>query len=130
MFRFSPSNKSANVLSLNGSYGVTSLDFYFNGLVFADYIAGEQPIFKRSEGKNFMGSKGNTLKGSLDTLAGKTKQAAGRLVNDKTMEAEGLVQEGKGNLEKLAGTMSDRLKKGTQVAGSEIEKAGGKIQKI
>jgi uncharacterized protein YjbJ (UPF0337 family) len=47
------------------------------------------------------------VKGAADQLAGKTKEAAGHVVGNKHLEAEGKVDQAKGAAHKAAGDAKD-----------------------
>ena len=47
------------------------------------------------------------VKGAADEVVGKTKEAAGRAVGDKHLEAEGKIDQAKGAAHKAAGDIKD-----------------------
>ncbi len=55
----------------------------------------------------------NTAKGVGNQVAGNTKEAAGKLTGNKKLEAEGRIQELKGDAQRAAGKVEEKLKKAT-----------------
>lgn len=55
----------------------------------------------------------NTAKGVGNQVAGNAKEAAGKLTGNKKLEAEGRIQELKGDAQRAAGKVEDKLKKAT-----------------
>jgi uncharacterized protein YjbJ (UPF0337 family) len=55
----------------------------------------------------------NTVKGVGNQIAGNTKEAAGKLTGDKKLEAEGRLQELKGDAQRAAGKVEEKIKKST-----------------
>lgn len=55
----------------------------------------------------------NTAKGVGNQVAGNTKEAAGKVTGDRKLEAEGRIQELKGDAQRAAGKVEDKLKKAT-----------------
>ncbi|WP_213271447.1 CsbD family protein [Hyphomonas sp.] len=55
----------------------------------------------------------NTAKGVGNQVAGNTKEAAGKVTGDRKLEAEGRIQELKGDAQRAAGKVEDELKKAT-----------------
>lgn len=53
----------------------------------------------------------NTVKGVGNQVAGNAKEAAGKLTGDKTLEAEGRLQELKGDAQRAAGKVEEKIKK-------------------
>lgn len=53
----------------------------------------------------------NTVKGVGNQVAGNTKEAAGKVTGDKKLEAEGRVQELKGDVQRAAGKAEHKVKK-------------------
>lgn len=53
----------------------------------------------------------NTAKGLGNQVAGNAKEAAGKLTGDKALEAEGRIQELKGDAQRAAGKVEQKLKK-------------------
>jgi len=56
----------------------------------------------------------NTTKGVGNQVAGNTKEAAGKLTGDKKLEAEGRLQELKGDAQRAAGKIEDKIDKATK----------------
>jgi uncharacterized protein YjbJ (UPF0337 family) len=55
----------------------------------------------------------NTAKGVGNQVAGNTKEAAGKVTGNKKLEAEGRIQELKGDAQRAAGKVEEKLKKAT-----------------
>lgn len=55
----------------------------------------------------------NTVKGVGNQVAGNAKEAAGKLTGDKKLEAEGRLQELKGDAQRAAGKVEEKIKKST-----------------
>ena len=55
----------------------------------------------------------NTVKGVGNQVAGNAKEAAGKLTGDKKLEAEGRLQELKGDAQRAAGNVEEKIKKST-----------------
>jgi len=53
----------------------------------------------------------NTVKGVGNQVAGNAKEAAGKVSGDKKLEAEGRLQELKGDAQRAAGKAEDKIKK-------------------
>ncbi|MBA4228178.1 MAG: CsbD family protein [Hyphomonas sp.] len=53
----------------------------------------------------------NTVKGVGNQVAGNTKEAAGKVTGNKKLEAEGRLQELKGDAQRAAGKVEDKVKK-------------------
>lgn len=53
----------------------------------------------------------NTVKGVGNQVAGNAKEAAGKLTGDKTLEAEGRLQELKGDAQRAAGKVEEKIEK-------------------
>lgn len=53
----------------------------------------------------------NTMKGVGNQVAGNAKEAAGKLTGNKKLEAEGRVQELKGDAQRAAGKVEEKAKK-------------------
>lgn len=53
----------------------------------------------------------NTVKGVGNQVAGNAKEAAGKLTGNKKLEAEGRLQELKGDAQRAAGKVEDKIKK-------------------
>ena len=51
------------------------------------------------------------IKGAANEVAGKTRQAAGRALDDPEMETGGAAQEGKGKMQQAKGDAKDAVKK-------------------
>ena len=58
-----------------------------------------------------MGSTGDKIKGLANEAAGNVKQAAGKALNKPELEAEGVVQERKGEAQQALGKGKDAVKK-------------------
>ena len=58
-----------------------------------------------------MGSTGDKIKGVTNEAVGNVKQAAGRATDNPKMEAEGVIQERKGEAQQLKGDAKDAIKK-------------------
>lgn len=58
-------------------------------------------------------SNKNTAKGVGNQVAGNTKEVAGKVTGDRKLEAEGRIQELKGDAQRAAGKVEDKLKKAT-----------------
>ena len=58
-----------------------------------------------------MGATTDKIKGLANEAAGNVKQAAGRAVNKPELEAEGIVQERKGEAQQALGKGKDAVKK-------------------
>ena len=55
----------------------------------------------------------NTAKGVGNQVAGNAKEAAGKLTSNKKLEAEGRMQELKGDAQRAAGKVEEKVKKAT-----------------
>ena len=55
----------------------------------------------------------NTAKGVGNQVAGNTKEAASKVTGNKKLEAEGRIQELKGDAQRAAGKVEEKLKKAT-----------------
>lgn len=55
----------------------------------------------------------NTVKGVGNQVVGNAKEAAGKLTGDKKLEAEGRLQELKGDAQRAAGKVEEKIKKST-----------------
>ena len=75
-----------------------------------------------------MKSKGDKIKGQVNSTVGKAKETAGRIFNDKELESKGMAQEDKGHLQQVSGKVKDQINKGTKAVGDAVEKAGKKIR--
>lgn len=53
----------------------------------------------------------NTVKGVGNQVAGNAKEAAGKVSGDKKLQAEGRLQELKGDAQRAAGKAEDKIKK-------------------
>lgn len=53
----------------------------------------------------------NTVKGVGNQVAGNAKEAAGKVSGNKKLEAEGRLQELKGDTQRAAGKVEDKVKK-------------------
>lgn len=53
----------------------------------------------------------NTVKGVGNQVAGNAKEAAGKMTGNKKLEAEGRLQELKGDAQRAAGKVEDKIKK-------------------
>lgn len=53
----------------------------------------------------------NTVKGVGNQVAGNAKEAAGKLTGNKKLEAEGRLQELKGDAQRAAGKVEEKIKK-------------------
>ncbi|MFN3608405.1 MAG: CsbD family protein [Hyphomonas sp.] len=53
----------------------------------------------------------NTAKGLGNQVAGNTKEVAGKVIGNKKLEAEGRIQELKGDAQRAAGKVEDKIKK-------------------
>lgn len=53
----------------------------------------------------------NTAKGLGNQVAGNTKEVAGKVTGNKKLEAEGRIQELKGDAQRAAGKVEDKIKK-------------------
>ena len=58
-----------------------------------------------------MSSTTDKISGVANEIAGKGKQAVGKAIDDKKLQAEGLAQEAKGDVQKGAGKAKDAVKK-------------------
>jgi uncharacterized protein YjbJ (UPF0337 family) len=58
-----------------------------------------------------MGSTTDKIKGMANEAAGNVKQAVGKAVDNKQMQAEGLMQERKGEGQQAVGKAKDAVKK-------------------
>ena len=65
--------------------------------------------------------------GNVNQAAGTVKEAAGKVLNNDKMRAEGAVQTADGKTEKLVAGFNEKLKAGAQVAGDAIERVGEKL---
>lgn len=61
----------------------------------------------------------NTMKGAGNQVAGNAKEAAGKLTGNKKLEAEGRVQELKGDAQRAAGKVEEKARK----AADDIRKS-------
>ena len=75
-----------------------------------------------------MDPKSNKLKGDVNSAIGKAKQAAGRVFDDKKLEAKGMAQEGKGHVQQASGAIKEQIQKGSKAVGAAVEKVTDKIQ--
>ena len=57
-----------------------------------------------------MGSTTDKIKGMANEAMGNVKQAAGRALDNKEMEAKGVVQEAKGEAQQAKGKVKDAVK--------------------
>ncbi len=58
-----------------------------------------------------MGSTTDKIKGMANEAAGNVKQGVGKALDDKKMQAEGVVQERKGEAQQAVGETKDAVKK-------------------
>lgn len=65
--------------------------------------------------------------GNINQAAGTVKEAAGKVLNNDKLRAEGAVQNADGRTEKTMADIKEKVKAGVQVAGDAIERAGDKI---
>jgi uncharacterized protein YjbJ (UPF0337 family) len=63
-----------------------------------------------------MSSTTDKIKGLADKAAGNVKQATGKLVGNDKLQAEGIIQELKGEAEHAIGKTKDAIKKGVDRA--------------
>lgn len=57
-----------------------------------------------------MGSTSDKIKGTANEAIGKAKQGIGHAVGSEKLEAEGVIQEGKGKTQKAAGEVKGAIK--------------------
>ncbi len=57
-----------------------------------------------------MGSTGDKIKGMANEAAGNVKQGVGRMTGSEETEAEGVVQERKGEAQQTVGKVKDKIK--------------------
>lgn len=65
----------------------------------------------RHYGRYFMGSATDKIKGLANEATGNVKQVAGRVLDKPSLEAEGAVQERKGEAQQMLGKAKDAVKK-------------------
>lgn len=51
----------------------------------------------------------NTIKGTTKQVVGATKEATGKLIGDKALEAEGAIEKAQGTAQKAVGELQDKL---------------------
>ena len=64
--------------------------------------------------------------GTFDNMKGKVKEAAGDLTDDKDLEREGKVDQGKGNVKDKVGNVADSAKDAADKVGDKIKDAFNK----
>jgi uncharacterized protein YjbJ (UPF0337 family) len=69
-----------------------------------------------------MGSTGDKIKGAANEAAGNLKQAAGKALGNERLQAEGKVQEIKGEGQQAMGKAKAAVKKGADAVAAEAHK--------
>ncbi len=69
-----------------------------------------------------MKSKKNKITGMLNSTVGKIKQTAGKIINDKDLETQGLMQEAKGKGQQLLSATQKKIQKGSTAIGKMAHK--------
>jgi uncharacterized protein YjbJ (UPF0337 family) len=59
-----------------------------------------------------MGSTADKIKGLANEAAGNVKQVVGKAIGNENLEAEGVLQERKGEAQQVIGNAKDAIKKG------------------
>lgn len=69
-----------------------------------------------------MGSASDKLSGIANEAAGNVKQGVGKLIGAKKLQAEGMIQEAKGDAQKAAGAAKAGVKKATNTVAESANK--------
>ena len=63
----------------------------------------------------------NRVKGSATDIGGKVKDAAGGLLGDSKMQAEGKADQASGQLQNAYGSAKDTLREGADTLGTQVD---------
>ena len=74
-----------------------------------------------------MSSNSDKIKGSVNSAVGKAKETAGKVINNKNLEAKGLIQEDKGDAQQSEGEIKKQVEKGTKAFGKAVKELKKKI---
>ena len=74
----------------------------------------------KRERVRFMGSTSDKIKGVANETAGKIKAGVGKVVGSDKLQAEGKVQEIKGDAQKAMGKAKDAVKRAANTAADKI----------
>jgi uncharacterized protein YjbJ (UPF0337 family) len=69
-----------------------------------------------------MGSASDKLSGIANETAGNVKQGVGKLIGSKKLQAEGMIQEAKGDAQKAAGAAKAGVKKAANKVAESANK--------
>ena len=69
-----------------------------------------------------MGSASDKLSGIANEAAGNVKQGVGKLIGSKKLQAEGMIQEAKGDAQKAAGAAKAGVKKAANTVAESANK--------
>ena len=74
-----------------------------------------------------MNTRGEKLKGKLNSSFGKAKQATGVAIEDKKLQSKGMAQKAKGQSQQTRADVKGKFQKGLRAVGDAVEKAGHDI---